>query len=165
MCHKDRRDAGYRMWVYLRSGWESMIELNDIQVYCTYTSWKCGFPFHLHHFYLPFLPPVPQPDNENHSFFLFIAVFVQSIITAQINCFLLLFPLLLCSSTHFSICGWSGLEITLLQINTPEEFVVLLKSARQASESPPLCPPIHSGLYNTFLLESDLQCIPVFVKC
>lgn len=106
MCHKDRRDAGYRMWVYLRSGWESMIELNDIQVYCTYTSWKCGFPFHLHHFYLPFLPLVPQPDNENHSFFLFIAVFVQSIITARINCFLLLFPLLLYLFFHSLLNMW-----------------------------------------------------------
>lgn len=52
---------------------------------------------------------------------------------------------------------WSGLEITWLQINTPEEFVLLLKSARQASEGP----PTQAGLYNTSLMESDLHRIPL----
>lgn len=65
---------------------------------------------------------------------------------------------------HVSIWWWSGLEITWLQINTLEEFLVLLKSARQASESPPLCPPTHPGLYNTPLMESDLHRIPVFAE-
>lgn len=63
---------------------------------------------------------------------------------------------------HSSIWRWLGLEITWLQINTPEEFVLPLKSARQVSESRPLCPPTHRGLYNTSLMESDLHCIPDF---
>lgn len=78
---------------------------------------------------------------------------------------LLSFPLHAFPSPRSSIWWCSALEITWLQINTLEEFVVLLKSAKRASESRPLCPPTHPGLYNSALKESDLRCIPVSVQC
>lgn len=79
---------------------------------------------------------------------------------AQIHSFVS-FPTFLLSFSFFSM-RMLGLEVTWLQINTLEEFVLLLKSVRLASESPPLFPP--TRLYNTSVMESDLHCIPVLCR-